>query len=90
MRCVLGARPAHDAAGHLVHNELEGAGEGSFNLACYAALVNDHVKCLMWLERCDEHGTLQTKSHIENDMDFDVVRYEPWFIAFMEKHFPEQ
>lgn len=59
-------------------------GVGSYNLACVAARRGRADECKEWLDRCNEYGKLPTRTHIENDPDFESVGNEPWFRELVE------
>lgn len=60
-------------------------GEGSYNLACIAALRGEPQDCRRWLEDCITHNDLPDRKHLTGDTDLDSVRNEPWFAEILAK-----
>ncbi len=60
-------------------------GEGAYNLACIESIRGKSDDCRKWLEKCSEHGTLESCEHMKIDTDLDNVRDEKWFNDFMKE-----
>lgn len=60
------------------------AGSASYNLACIYGLRGDKEACLTALEISKGKGSLPASSDILADPDLDNVKYQDWFIEFME------
>ncbi|HEY8036527.1 MAG TPA: hypothetical protein VIF37_13185 [Methylobacter sp.] len=60
------------------------AGSASYNLACIYGLRGDKEACLTALEISKGKGSLPTSADILADPDLDTVKYQDWFVDFME------
>jgi len=78
-----------EAREKLMKAEELSKGAGAFNLACLAALLGDAAESVGWLEVLQSSGTV-TKEKIEGESDFDAVREDPVFRAFMDTLLPSQ
>ena len=67
------------AQGKVLQAEELKPGEGAYNLACIAALLDEPDECRRYLNLCLEHGTMVSCVHLRNDPAFDSVRDFPWF-----------
>ncbi len=54
-------------------------GEGSYNLACVCASLDDEKECKKWLKTGEQAGTLSTRKHAMGDDDLKSVRSKQWF-----------
>lgn len=50
-----------------------------YNFACLFSVLNEVDKCKEKLLRCRNANTLPDKDHLQNDIDLDNVRNQPWF-----------
>lgn len=62
---------------------------GAYNLACVAALSSEVVPAIQWLRTAAEHGSGPTQAMVAADTDFDPIRRDPEFQAFV-RTLPEQ
>ncbi|MDO9046612.1 MAG: hypothetical protein Q7U66_02615 [Methylobacter sp.] len=60
------------------------AGSASYNLACIYGLRDDKEACLTALEISKGKGSLPIAADILADPDLDGVKYQDWFVDFME------
>ncbi|MDO9269361.1 MAG: hypothetical protein Q7T96_09655 [Methylobacter sp.] len=60
------------------------AGSASYNLACIYGLRNDKEACLTALEISKGKGSLPILADILADPDLDSVKYQDWFVDFLE------
>ena len=67
----------------LLRAEALAPGSGAYNLACLWARRGKSDECLKWLKVSQDNGTLPPKQHLIEDTDFEGVREEEWFKAFV-------
>ena len=68
----------------MLNYESMAPGEGTYDLACISALLEDEQECFGWLTKSRDLGTLPDREYLEKDSDLDSVRGTKWFIEFME------
>ena len=79
------AQQARQAArDKLLQAEHIRAGAGAYNLACVEALEGDSQAAVRWLNLLLSSGDRLTKKRIRDETDFERIRDDPSFRAFLE------
>ncbi|MDI1310561.1 MAG: hypothetical protein PSV43_00295, partial [Prosthecobacter sp.] len=72
-----------EASQQLLAAEAIQRGSAAYNLACLKALKNHESESVQWLHVAAECGHKITAEELAKDSDFDLIRNEPAFRAFV-------